>query len=93
MGLTVSDLRTLPLERLLPRMHGKLSKDDDALKVFYERAREPELLLWLERNGGRAASLRPEEIEELLAMQGPDGLLYLLTDEDNGAVLRIEPAE
>ena len=24
--------------------------------------------------------------------QGPDGLLYLLTDEDNGAVLRIEPA-
>jgi glucose/arabinose dehydrogenase len=23
--------------------------------------------------------------------QGPDGLLYLLTDEDNGAVLRIEP--
>ncbi|HEY8519459.1 MAG TPA: PQQ-dependent sugar dehydrogenase [Gammaproteobacteria bacterium] len=25
--------------------------------------------------------------------QGPDGLLYLLTDEDDGAVLRIEPAE
>ena len=24
--------------------------------------------------------------------QGPDGLLYVLTDEDNGAVLRIEPA-
>ena len=24
--------------------------------------------------------------------QGPEGLLYLLTDEDNGAVLRIEPA-
>jgi glucose/arabinose dehydrogenase len=24
--------------------------------------------------------------------QGPDGLLYLLTDEDNGALLRIEPA-
>jgi glucose/arabinose dehydrogenase len=24
--------------------------------------------------------------------QGPDGLLYLLTDEDAGAVLRIEPA-
>jgi glucose/arabinose dehydrogenase len=24
--------------------------------------------------------------------QGPDGLLYLLTDEDRGAVLRIEPA-
>ncbi|MCP5144764.1 MAG: PQQ-dependent sugar dehydrogenase [Gammaproteobacteria bacterium] len=25
--------------------------------------------------------------------QGPDGLLYLLTDEDEGALLRIEPAE
>ena len=24
--------------------------------------------------------------------QGPDGLLYALTDEDNGVVLRIEPA-
>ncbi len=23
--------------------------------------------------------------------QGPDGLLYLLTDEDEGALLRIEP--
>jgi glucose/arabinose dehydrogenase len=24
--------------------------------------------------------------------QGPDGLIYLLTDEKEGAVLRIEPA-
>jgi len=24
---------------------------------------------------------------------GPDGLLYLLTDEDNGALLRIEAAD
>jgi glucose/arabinose dehydrogenase len=24
--------------------------------------------------------------------EGPDGLLYLLTDEEDGAVLRIEPA-
>ena len=24
--------------------------------------------------------------------QGPDGLLYVLTDEDNGALLKIEPA-
>ena len=24
--------------------------------------------------------------------QGPDGYLYLLTDEDDGALLRIEPA-
>ena len=25
--------------------------------------------------------------------QGPDGYLYLLTDEDDGALLRIEPAQ
>ena len=25
--------------------------------------------------------------------QGPDGLLYLLTDEKEGAVLRIEPVQ
>jgi len=25
--------------------------------------------------------------------QGPDGLLYLLTDENPGAVLRIEPTD
>jgi aldose sugar dehydrogenase len=25
--------------------------------------------------------------------QGPDGLLYLLTDEDVGAMLRLEPVE
>jgi aldose sugar dehydrogenase len=25
--------------------------------------------------------------------QGPDGLLYVLTEEDEGAILRIEPAE
>jgi glucose/arabinose dehydrogenase len=25
--------------------------------------------------------------------QGPDGLLYLLTDEDPGAILKIEPAQ
>jgi glucose/arabinose dehydrogenase len=25
--------------------------------------------------------------------QGPDGLLYLLTDEEAGAILKIEPAQ
>jgi glucose/arabinose dehydrogenase len=24
--------------------------------------------------------------------QGPDGFIYLLTDEDNGKLLRLEPA-
>jgi aldose sugar dehydrogenase len=25
--------------------------------------------------------------------QGPDGLLYVLTDEDDGAILKLEPLE
>ena len=36
LGLTVSELRNLPLERLLPRMHGKPPADDEALKLLYE---------------------------------------------------------
>jgi glucose/arabinose dehydrogenase len=26
-------------------------------------------------------------------VEGPDGFLYLLTDEDNGEIIRIRPAE
>jgi glucose/arabinose dehydrogenase len=25
--------------------------------------------------------------------QGPDGLVYVLTDEDNGVLMRLEPAQ
>src|SRR5258708_38663745 len=35
LGLTVSELRNLMLERLLPRMHGKPPADDEALKLLY----------------------------------------------------------
>src|SRR5438270_10203810 len=55
LGLTVSELRNLSLERLLPRMHGKPPADDEALKLLYERAALPDLVSWLERNNERAA--------------------------------------
>src|SRR5207247_8622967 len=55
LGLTVSELRNLPLERLLPRMHGKPPADEEALKLLYERAALPDLVSWLERNKDRAA--------------------------------------
>src|SRR5438094_6851271 len=58
LGLTVSELRNLPLERLLPRMHGKPPADEEALKLLYERSSLPELIGWLERNRDRAAELR-----------------------------------
>src|SRR4051812_21257425 len=75
LGLTVSELRNLPLDRLLPRMHGKPPADEEALKLLYERATLPDLVNWLERNKDRAAELRPDEVQELLEMQAPGGPL------------------
>jgi transcriptional regulator with XRE-family HTH domain len=71
LGLTVSELRSLPLERLLPRMHGQAPADgDDRLKTLLGQARQPELVAWLQRNEDRARRLTPAEVEELLDMQG-----------------------
>lgn len=77
LGLTVSELRNLPLERLLPRMHAtKAPVDgDDRLRRLYEQATQPELLAWMERNPDRARHLREEEIDELLSLQGTGGPL------------------
>ena len=82
LGLTVSELRNLPLERLLPRMHGKPPADEEALKLLYERSTLPDLVRWLERNKERAAELRPDEVQELLDMQGPSGPLEKLGVEN-----------
>jgi transcriptional regulator with XRE-family HTH domain len=75
LNLTVSELRSLPLERLLPRMHGKPAADEESLRLLYERATLPELVAWLDRNRDRAAELRPDEVQELLEMQPPGGPL------------------
>jgi transcriptional regulator with XRE-family HTH domain len=75
LGLTVSELRNLPLDRLLSRMHGKPPADEEALKLLYERATLPDLVGWLERNKDRAADLRPDEVQEMLDMQGANGPL------------------
>jgi transcriptional regulator with XRE-family HTH domain len=82
LGLTVSELRTLPLDRLLPRMHGKPPADEEALKLLYERATLTDLVNWLERNKDRAAELRPDEVQELLEMQDPGGPLAKLGVEN-----------
>jgi len=73
LGLTVNELRTLPLERLLPRMNGTPVVDDDVIKSLYERARMQDLVRWVERNQERASQLTPAEAAELLALQGPEG--------------------
>lgn len=78
LGLTVNELRTLSLERLLPRMHGKPPADEEALKLLHDRAALPELVTWLQRNPDRAAELRTDEINELLELQDPGGPLEKL---------------
>lgn len=76
LGLPVNDLRNLPLERLLPRMNGQTPvQDDERLQQLYERATQPELLTWLERNPDRARQLTAEDVDELLSMQGTGGPL------------------
>lgn len=78
LGLTVNELRTLPLERLLPRMHGKPPADQEAINLLRTSATLPEFVAWLERNPDRAAEFRSDEIGELLAMQEPGGAMERL---------------
>src|SRR5215475_3794195 len=74
LGLHVNELRDLPLDRLLPRMHGKKQPEDEGgRKQLTERSATPDLLAWLERNPDRAAQFTPEEAEELLGMEGATG--------------------
>ena len=76
LGLTVSELRSLPLERLLPRMHGAPpAEDDEKFKRLYDLGTQPELLAWLERNAERARRLSNRDIDELLSLQGATGPL------------------
>ena len=74
-GLTVHELRTLPLDRLLPRVRGKGPVDEEAQRLLADEVTSPELVAWLERNAPRRMELRTDEILELLAMQVPGGLL------------------
>jgi hypothetical protein len=76
LGLSVNDLRTLPLERLLPRMNiAPLNEEAAARARGFEQATQPELLAWLERNPDRAQQISDEEIDELLSLQGTGGPL------------------
>lgn len=78
LGLTVNELRNLPIERLLPRMHGEPPSNEEALKLLYDQAALPELVSWLRRHETRACLLTPEEIRELLELQQPGGALERL---------------
>jgi transcriptional regulator with XRE-family HTH domain len=76
LGVSVNDLRTLPLERLLPRMARPPATDGESGRARgFEHATQPELLAWLERNPERAQQMNGEEIDELLSLQGTGGPL------------------
>jgi hypothetical protein len=82
LGLHVNELRDLPLDRLLPRMHGvKQPEDAGGLKKLTEQSTNADLLGWLQRNPDRAAQLTAEEADELLAMDTPNGPLARLGAE------------
>jgi transcriptional regulator with XRE-family HTH domain len=70
LGLSVSELRTLPLDKLLPRMHGQVALDGDvSVQRLLDGAQNADLLAWLERNGERARRLTPNDVDELLGLQ------------------------
>jgi transcriptional regulator with XRE-family HTH domain len=74
LGLSVGELRTLPLDLLLARIQGRDKPGrDDALRRLYEEATQPELLAWLERNPDRAGRLSAADLDELLSLQGTGG--------------------
>src|SRR5690349_4835769 len=71
LNLSVNELRTMPLERLLGRVHNRRpAESDPERRRLYEEATQPELLDWIERNPERAKLLTAEEMEELLSLQG-----------------------
>lgn len=69
LDLSVNELGSLPLDKLLLRMHGKPARQ------LHEKASQPELARWMEANPGRASSLSPAEVDELLSLQGTGGPL------------------
>src|SRR5262245_42452141 len=75
LGLGVRELRECPLKRLLARMRGQPAGNGDSGHLQYERATQPELLAWMERQPEKARQLSPSELDELLSLQGAGGPL------------------
>jgi hypothetical protein len=90
LGVSVNDLRTQPLDKLLPRMSQAAAPiaPDDPFRRLRDRAVQQELLAWIERNPDRSRRLSREDVDELLALQGPDGPLVVFGVD--GFVRRME---
>jgi hypothetical protein len=76
LGLSVHELRSLPLDVLLSRQQlQERAGSQKVLHRLYEQATQPELIAWLERNAERARALQPDELDELYSLQGTGGPL------------------
>ncbi len=80
LGLKVSELRELPLERLLGRADSQSPPPSHVVpeaetRRLHELATQPELRSWLERHPERARHLSEDDIDELLSLQGTGGPL------------------
>jgi hypothetical protein len=74
LGLPVNDLRSLPLDRLLARVNGNRTlAAAEPLRALFEKAANPQLRAWVERNSQRAGQLTSDEVDELLSI--PDDTL------------------
>jgi len=76
LGFSVHDLRAAPLSSLLSRLQRQQSAlPTQELRTRYERATQPEVLDWIERHPELAARLKPDELDELMSLQGTGGPL------------------
>jgi transcriptional regulator with XRE-family HTH domain len=76
LGLNVSELRQLPLDRLLARVNKQSHTEANGhVTRLYDAATQPEVAAWAERNPERARGLSTEELDELLSLQGTGGPL------------------
>ena len=73
LGVSVHALREWPLSRLLQQV-ARL-RSERATKSAVDWSCQPELKAWMEAHPERARDLTPEEIDELLSLQGTGGPL------------------
>lgn len=74
LDLSVNDLRTQPLDKLLARVRAAAGlPGGDKLSHPLDAATQPELKAWIERNAERARQLSAEEADELLSLQQESG--------------------
>ena len=74
LGIGPHELRTEPIERLLPKVRPTRTAAEQRRRLF-EQAMQPEMLVWMQQNPDRVGELTAEELDELMSLQGVGGPL------------------